>query len=87
MSLLLIDMDGTLREPLSGQQHFQHPKDQRIIVGADIAIRAYKDDWMIVGITNQGGVAAGHKSMQECINGQTQTYSAKFAVCRRSPRR
>jgi hypothetical protein len=42
---------------------------------------------MIVGITNQGGVAAGHKSMQECINGQTQTYSAKFAVCRRSPRR
>ncbi|HEY9709143.1 MAG TPA: hypothetical protein V6D48_13150 [Oculatellaceae cyanobacterium] len=30
MSLLLIDMDGTLREPLSGQQYFQHPKDQRI---------------------------------------------------------
>ncbi len=30
MSLLLIDMDGTLREPLSGQQYFQYPKDQRI---------------------------------------------------------
>jgi D-glycero-D-manno-heptose 1,7-bisphosphate phosphatase len=65
MSLLLIDMDGTLREPLSGQQYFQHPKDQRIIEGADIAIRAYKDDWIIAGITNQGGVGAGHKSMQE----------------------
>ena len=51
MSLLLIDMDGTLREPLSGQQHFEHLKDQRIIVGADIAICAYKDDWIIVGIT------------------------------------
>ena len=61
MSLLLIDMDGTLREPLSGQQHFQHPKDQHIIAGAEIAIRAYKDDWIIVGITNQGGVGAGHK--------------------------
>ena len=73
MSLLLIDMDGTLREPLSGQQYFQHPKDQRIIEGAPIAIRAYKDDWIIVGITNQGGVAAGHKSMQECIQEQQYT--------------
>ena len=73
MSLLLIDMDGTLREPLSGQQYFQHPKDQRIIEGAQIAIRAYKDDWIIAGITNQGGVAAGHKSMQECITEQQYT--------------
>jgi D-glycero-D-manno-heptose 1,7-bisphosphate phosphatase len=67
MSLLLIDMDGTLRELLSGQQYFPNPKDQRIIEGAQIAIRAYKDDWIIAGITNQGGVAAGHKSMQDCI--------------------
>ncbi len=73
MSLLLIDMDGTLREPLSGQQYFQHPQDQRIIAGAEIAIGAYKDDWIIVGITNQGGVAAGHKSMQECIKEQQYT--------------
>jgi histidinol phosphatase-like enzyme len=48
-------------------------QDQRIILGADIAIRAYKDDWIIVGITNQGGVAAGHKSMQECIKEQQYT--------------
>src|ERR687885_1533468 len=73
MSLLLIDMDGTLREPLSGQQYFQHPKDQRIIVGAELALRAYKDDWIIVGITNQGGVAAGHKSIQGCIQEQQYT--------------
>jgi len=73
MNLLLIDLDGTLREPLSGKQHFQHPKDQRIIEGADIALRTYKDDWIVVGITNQGGVAAGHKSMQECIKEQQYT--------------
>ena len=73
MSLLLIDIDGTLREPLSGQQYFQHPKDQRIIEGAQIALGAYKEDWIIVGITNQGGVAAGHKSMQECIKEQQYT--------------
>jgi D-glycero-D-manno-heptose 1,7-bisphosphate phosphatase len=73
MSLLLVDLDGTLREPLSGQQYFQHPQDQQIIAGADIALRAYKDDWLIVGITNQGGVGAGHKSMQQCVQEQQYT--------------
>ncbi|MEQ8465386.1 HAD-IIIA family hydrolase [Coleofasciculus sp. E1-EBD-02] len=73
MSLLLLDMDGTLREPLSEQQYFQHPQDQRIIAGAEIAVRAYKDDWIMVGITNQGGVAAGHKSMEECVKEQQYT--------------
>ena len=73
MSLLLIDLDNTLREPLSGQQYFQHPQDQQIIAGADIALRAYKDDWIIVGITNQGGVGAGHKSMQQCVQEQQYT--------------
>jgi len=73
MSLLLVDLDGTLREPLSGQQYFQHARDQQVIAGADIAIRTYKEDWIIVGITNQGGVAAGHKSIQECIKEQQYT--------------
>jgi len=73
MSLLLVDLDGTLREPLSGQQYFQHPKDQQIIAGADVAIRAYPEDWIIVGITNQGGVAAGYKTLQECIKEQQYT--------------
>ncbi len=73
MSLLLVDMDGTLREPLSGHQYFQHTKDQRIIAGVQTAISAYKDNWIIVGITNQGGVAAGHKSIQECIKQQQYT--------------
>jgi D-glycero-D-manno-heptose 1,7-bisphosphate phosphatase len=73
MSLLLVDLDDTLREPLSGQQYFQHPKDQQIIAGADIALLAYKDSWIIVGITNQGGVGAGHKSMQQCIKEQQYT--------------
>lgn len=63
-------MDGTLPELLSGQQYFQHPKDPRIFVGAEIAIGAYKDDWIIANITNQGGVAAGHKSTQECLQEQ-----------------
>ncbi|WP_016948817.1 HAD hydrolase-like protein [Anabaena sp. PCC 7108] len=73
MSLLLVDLDGTIRKPLSGQQYFLHPEDQEIIVGADVALSTYKDDSIIVGITNQGGVAAGHKSFQECIQEQQYT--------------
>ena len=73
MSLLLIDLDGTIREPLSGKQYFQHPQDQKIIPGAEVAIGTYKDDWIIVGITNQGGVAAGYKSIQECVREQQYT--------------
>jgi D-glycero-D-manno-heptose 1,7-bisphosphate phosphatase len=73
MGLLMVDLDGTLREPLSGQQYFQNPQDQRIVPGADLAIQSYPMDWMIVGITNQGGVAAGHKSIQQCIQEQQYT--------------
>lgn len=72
----MIDMDGTLREPLNGQLYFKHPKDQQLIEGVDLTIEAYKNDWIIVGITNQAGVAAGYKSMQECI--QEQQYTLKL---------
>lgn len=73
MSLLLVDLDGTIREPLSGKKYFQHPQDQKIIMGVEVAINAYKDNWIIVGITNQGGVAAGYKSIQQCIKEQQYT--------------
>lgn len=73
MSLLLVDLDGTIRRSLSGAQYFQHPQDQQMIEGADIALNTYDDDWLIVGLTNQGGVAAGHKSFQQCIEEQQYT--------------
>lgn len=73
MPLLLVDLDGTIREPLSGAQYFQHPEDQQIVAGADIALNSYGEEWLIVGITNQGGVAAGHKSIQQCIQEQQYT--------------
>lgn len=76
MSLLLVDLDGTIREPLSGEPYFQNPQDQRIIPGADLALNSYGEDWIIVGITNQGGVAAGHKTIQQCI--QEQQYSLQL---------
>jgi len=73
MTLLLLDLDGTIRETLSGKQYFQHPQDQQIIAGVNNALSTYTDEWIIVGITNQGGVAAGHKSIQACIKEQQYT--------------
>ena len=73
MALLLVDLDGTIRQSLSGQRYFQHSQDQQTILGADIALRSYSDDWLIVGITNQGGVAAGYKTIQRCIEEQQYT--------------
>lgn len=76
MSLLLVDLDGTLREPLSEAQYFRHSQDQRMIEGVDIALNRYSEGWIIVGITNQAGVAAGYKTIQECI--QEQQYTLKL---------
>ena len=74
MKLLLVDCDGTIREPDSGEKFIQYPQDQRIIRGADKAIASYSpSEWTIVGITNQGGVAAGHKSLSDCCNEQRYT--------------
>lgn len=72
--LLLVDCDGTIRETASGEQFISHPLDQRIIPGADKALAHYHNEgWIIMGITNQGGVAAGHKSLEDALAEQKYT--------------
>ena len=74
--LLLVDCDGTIREPLSGAKFISHPRDQRIMAGADKAIAHYhKQGWTIVGISNQAGIAAGYKSIEDAIAEQQYTLS------------
>ncbi len=72
--LLLLDLDGTIREPISGERFIQHPQDQRAIAQVRSAIAFYSpDEWIVVGITNQNGVAAGHKSLSDCFDEQRYT--------------
>lgn len=72
--LLLVDCDGTIREPMSGKIFIENPFDQKIIEGADTALSWYQDKgWEIVGVSNQGGVAAGHKSLEDAIREQKYT--------------
>lgn len=72
--LLLLDMDGTCRESASGEKFIQHPRDQQIINGADKAItHYYSNEWVIIGASNQAGVNAGHKSLEDAILEQHYT--------------
>jgi D-glycero-D-manno-heptose 1,7-bisphosphate phosphatase len=75
MKQLLVDLDGTIREPLSGSDSARHPRDFKIIPGADKALAYYhREGWLITGITNQAGVAAGFKSLEDCVEEQRYTF-------------
>jgi D-glycero-D-manno-heptose 1,7-bisphosphate phosphatase len=85
MKLLFVDCDGTIRQPTNGEQNIGHPAYQQIIVGADEAIFRYRrQGWTIIGITNQGGVAAGFKSVDGAIAKQQYTleiFPDIFGIC------
>ncbi|WP_017711175.1 HAD-IA family hydrolase [Prochlorothrix hollandica] len=68
--MLLVDIDGTLTTTASGANFGQNPHDYRAIPEAAIALRQVKvaePERFVVGITNQGGVGAGHKSFNDCV--------------------
>jgi D-glycero-D-manno-heptose 1,7-bisphosphate phosphatase len=68
MKILFCDLDGTIRQTISGEKFINKPDDQQLIKGAKEAIEQYYNDgWLIVGITNQAGVHYGHKSLEDCI--------------------
>jgi D-glycero-D-manno-heptose 1,7-bisphosphate phosphatase len=73
--LLILDLDGTIRNPISNPTGFIiNPFDQALIDGAVRAIERYKNDgYTLIGATNQGGVAGSHKSLEDCIIEQAHT--------------
>ena len=74
VKILFLDCDGTIRQPRGGAKFINHPRDQRIIPGADSAIaRYYQQGYCCIGITNQGGVASGYKSLEDAIAEQRYT--------------
>lgn len=73
-NIIFFDLDGTLRQTKSGQTFINQPDDQKAIEGTQEALAYYqKKGFLLIGITNQGGVAAGHKSMQNAIEEQRIT--------------
>jgi len=80
VKILILDMDGTVRIKKGvtvGESSFiQFPEDQEIIPGARKAIAHYHaEGWVIVGASNQGGVASKKKSPEDCFKEQKFTLS------------
>jgi D-glycero-D-manno-heptose 1,7-bisphosphate phosphatase len=68
MHLLLLDKDGTLIQPRSGRRFVRHPQDQELMPGVKAAIAQYAaQGWKMAIVSNQGGVAAGHKTLEDAI--------------------
>ena len=68
MKLAIFDKDGTLVEPVSGQTFVQHPEDQQLLPGVAEGLAAMDADGYTLAIaSNQGGVASGHKTLEDCV--------------------
>jgi D-glycero-D-manno-heptose 1,7-bisphosphate phosphatase len=66
MKLAVLDKDGTLVLPKSNNKFVQNPTDQILMVGAVEGCQRLIDAGYVLAIaSNQGGVEAGHKTMQE----------------------
>ena len=74
MKVLLLDLDGTIREPKSGAKFINDPLDQKPIDKAFDMCSYYQEKcWFLIGVSNQGGVAAGHKSLESAISESQET--------------
>lgn len=61
-----------MRQAKSGATFISIPHDQELIPGVKEAITRYPNH-LLIGITNQGGVAAGKKSLEDAIEEQKYT--------------
>src|SRR4028119_2022084 len=69
--IIFFDLDGTLRTTKSSKTFINEPDDQQAIEGTQKALSYYQEKgFLLIGITNQGGVAAGHKSLESVIEEQ-----------------
>ena len=65
---LFVDLDGTVRDTRSGRVHPVKPWDQVVLPNVAERLREYRDGGhLIVGVTNQGGVAFGYLSEEDVL--------------------
>lgn len=62
---LCLDFDGTIRRTKSGKSFIDSPEDIELMPDIERRIWYYRNTGsLIVGITNQGGVAYGHRTAE-----------------------
>ena len=93
VKVLYLDLDGTVRHGFDELGRFVNgPDDVVVFPEAVAAIREYKrNGWKIAAVTNQGGIALGHQSMEDAIAACVRTNELcgklfdKIAICRHHP--
>ncbi len=74
--ILFVDIDGTLTETISGHAFKQHPQDVKVIEGVQSAIAYFiSKGWMVIGVSNQGGIAKGFKTLAATVDEMIFTLS------------
>jgi D-glycero-D-manno-heptose 1,7-bisphosphate phosphatase len=73
--VLYCDIDGTIRHGKDEIGHFvNEAKDVRLFDGVAALLWEYKKlGWRIVGVSNQGGIALGHMTMESCVKAMSET--------------
>jgi D-glycero-D-manno-heptose 1,7-bisphosphate phosphatase len=73
--VLYLDLDGTVRKGKDELGRFVNgPEDVELFPEVPDLLAAYKDlGWRIIGCSNQGGIALGHMTMQQCLAGMAKT--------------
>jgi D-glycero-D-manno-heptose 1,7-bisphosphate phosphatase len=93
ISLLCLDIDGTVRHGKDELGRFVNtPADVIVFPEAVEKMRKWKDaGGRIVGVSNQGGIALGHMTMEHCAQAMTRTQELTgglfdcIAWCRHHP--
>jgi D-glycero-D-manno-heptose 1,7-bisphosphate phosphatase len=66
--LAILDKDGTLVQTVSGEKFINQPDDQQLIKGVKTMVMSmYGDDWDFAIASNQGGIEAGHKTLESVV--------------------
>lgn len=91
--VLYLDLDGTVRHGREELGHFVNKPEDVVIFPEALKLmrKAKAEGWRIVGISNQGGIALGHFTMEQCAATMMRTHVLcnelfdKIAWCRHHP--
>lgn len=91
--VLYLDLDGTVRHGFDELGRFVNTRDDVVVFPEAVELmRRWKDDGgRIIGVSNQGGIALGHMTYEDCGRAMVRTDELtgrlfdKIAFCRHHP--
>jgi D-glycero-D-manno-heptose 1,7-bisphosphate phosphatase len=72
--ILFCDVDGTLTDTVSGATFKSSPRGVLVLPGIENALSHYaQEGYLMIGISNEGGVGAGHKKLEAAFEEKQYT--------------